>query len=104
VRSYDVARKRYTACVNGNAGQNNTPQDGNTQIRNSQDMTALGNRWQASRPRLTVAALANDAQLEQAAMQLAYDTEQVTEHVCGEPTGEDAALLRIAASPETVNQ
>jgi tetratricopeptide (TPR) repeat protein len=104
VRAYEVARKRYTACVNGNAGQNSTPQDGNTQIRNSQDMTALGNRWQASRPRLTVAALAGDGQLEQAVMQLVYDTEQVTEHVCGEPTGEDAALLRIAASPDTVNQ
>ena len=59
-------------------------------------MTALGNRWQAARPRLTVAALANDAQLEQATMQLVYDTEQVTERVCGEPTGDDAALLRIA--------
>jgi hypothetical protein len=53
---------------------------------------------------LTVAVLANDPQLEQATMQLVYDTEQVTEHVCGEPTGEDAALLRIAASPESVDQ
>ena len=67
-------------------------------------MAALSNRWQASRPRLTIAALAADGQLEQSAMQLVYDTEQVTEHVCGEPDGEDAALLRIAASPDTVNQ
>jgi hypothetical protein len=33
-----------------------------------------------------------------------YDTEQVTVRVCGEPTGEDAALLRIAASPDSVDQ
>jgi tetratricopeptide (TPR) repeat protein len=104
VRAFEVARKRYTACANGNAGQNNTPQNGNVQIQNNQAMTALGNRWQAARPRLTVAALANDAQLEQATMQLVYDTEQMTERVCGEPSGEDAALLRIAASPDTVNQ
>jgi hypothetical protein len=104
VRAFEVARKRYTACANGNAGQNNTPQNGNVQIQNNQAMTELGNRWQAARPRLTVAALANDAQLEQATMQLVYDTEQMTERVCGEPSGEDAALLRIAASPDTVNQ
>jgi hypothetical protein len=37
-------------------------------------------------------------------MQLVYDTEQVTERACGEPTGEDEALLRIAASPDSVDQ
>jgi tetratricopeptide (TPR) repeat protein len=104
LRAYNVARKRYTACANGSAGQNNPPQKGNVQIQMNQEMATLGNRWQAARPRLTVAALADDAQLEQATMQLVYDTEQVTEHACGEPTGEDAALLRIAASPESVNQ
>ena len=67
-------------------------------------MEALGNRWQAARPRLTVAALANNPQLEANTMQLIYDTEQVTEHVCGEPAGEDAALLRIAGSPNSIDQ
>ncbi len=37
-------------------------------------------------------------------MQLVYDTELATVQVCGEPTGEDAALLRIAASPDSVEQ
>jgi hypothetical protein len=89
--------------VNGNAGEN-PAQKGNTQIQHNQEMTTLGKRWQAARPRLTVAALANDAALEDATMQLVYDTERVTEDVCGAPTGEDAALLRIAASPDSVNQ
>ncbi|HEX6772117.1 MAG TPA: tetratricopeptide repeat protein [Acidobacteriaceae bacterium] len=103
VRAYETARKRYTACANGNAGE--TPaQNGATQIQNNQEMTALGNRWNAAPPRLTTAALANDANLEAATMQLVYDTEQVTAHVCGEPGGDDAALLRIATSPESVNQ
>jgi tetratricopeptide (TPR) repeat protein len=104
LRAYGVARKRYTDCANGNAGESTAPQNGNTQIQNSQEMTALGNRWQAARARLTAAALTNDSQLEKGTMQLVYDTEQVTEHVCGEPTGDDAALLRIAASPDLVDQ
>lgn len=108
IHASDVARKRYTDCIDGNAGttpaQQGNAQNGMAQIQNSQEMTALGNRWQAARPKLTLAALANDAQLEQATMQLVYDTEQVTEHVCGEPSGDDAALLRIASSPDSVNQ
>jgi tetratricopeptide (TPR) repeat protein len=103
VQASETARKRYTACANGNAGENPV-QNGKTQIQNNQEMTALGNRWKAAQPRLTIAALANDAKLEAATMQLVYDTEQVTAHMCGEPGGDDAALLRIAASPESVNQ
>jgi tetratricopeptide (TPR) repeat protein len=104
VRAFNVARKRYTSCANGTAGQNNTPKHGSTQIQNNEDMAALGTHWQNARPRLTVAALVDSAQLEQATMQLVFDTEQVTEQVCGEPTNDDAALLRIAASPESVEQ
>lgn len=103
VQAFETARKRYTACANGNAGESPV-QSGKTQILNNQEMTALGNRWKVAQPRLTTAALANDAKLEAATMQLVYDTEQVTAHVCGEPGGDDAALLRIAASPESVNQ
>jgi predicted negative regulator of RcsB-dependent stress response len=104
VRAYELARKRYIGCANGLAGQSNGPQNGRAQIENNDQMTALGNRWQSARPRLTVAALEDSAQLEQATMQLVYDTEQVTERACGEPTGEDEALLRIAASPDSVDQ
>lgn len=103
-RAYEVARKRYSACANGNAGRNQAPQNGSTQIQNNEQMAALGNRWQNARPRLTVTALVDSAQLEKSTMQLVYDTEQVTAQVCGEPTGEDAALLRIAASPDSVDQ
>ena len=104
VHAYEVARKRYSACANGNAGQSQTPQNGSAQIQNNDAMTSLGNRWQNSKLRLTVAALVDSAQLEKTTMQLVYDTEQVTAQVCGEPTGEDAALLRIAVSPDSVDQ
>jgi tetratricopeptide (TPR) repeat protein len=101
IRALEVARKRYLACANGLAGHNATPQNGSTQIQNNDQMRALGDKWQSMRPKLTVAALA-DQQLEQATMQLVYDTEQVTAQVCGEPTGEDAALLRIATSLDSI--
>jgi tetratricopeptide (TPR) repeat protein len=104
VRAYGLARKRYMACANGLSGQSNGPKNGRAQIETNDQMTTLGNRWQSARQRLTVAALVDSAQLEQATMQLVYDTEQVTERACGEPTGEDEALLRIAASPDSVNQ
>jgi tetratricopeptide (TPR) repeat protein len=101
IRARDVARKRYLACANGLAGHNAMPQNGSTQIQNNDQMRALGDKWQSMQPKLTVAALA-DPQLEQATMQLVYDTEQVTAQVCGEPTGEDAALLRIATSLDSI--
>jgi tetratricopeptide (TPR) repeat protein len=109
VRAYGVARKRYSACANGNAGQNQAAQNASTQVKNNEQMnndqmTALGTRWQNSRPKLTLAALVDSAQLEKTTMQLVYDTEQVTVRVCGEPTGEDATLLRIAASPDSIDQ
>jgi hypothetical protein len=101
IRARDVARKRYLACTNGLAGHNATPQNGSTQIHNNDQMRVLGDKWQSMRPKLTVTALA-DPQLEQATMQLVYETEQVTAQVCGEPTGEDAALLRIATSLDSI--
>jgi hypothetical protein len=104
VHASEVARKRYTACANGDAGQSKAPQNGSTQIQNNEQMTALGNRWDSTRSPLTVAALMDNAQLERATMQLVYDTEQVTEQVCGDPTGENAALLRIAASPDSIDR
>ena len=104
LHAHDVAQKRYEACANGTAGDTTTPQNGSTQIQNNQQMAALGNRWESMRPKLTVAALADDPQLEQATMQLIYDTEQVTAQVCGEPAGENAALLRIAQSPDSIDR
>jgi tetratricopeptide (TPR) repeat protein len=104
LRAREVAHRRFSACMDQISGQNNTPQNSAVQSQSHDQMNALSSRWQSARPHLTVAELADNAQLEQAAMQLVYDTEQITQRVCGEPTGEDATLLRIAASPETVDQ
>ena len=70
----------------------------------TQAMANLGTRWSAARPHLNMTDLAENPQFEQAEMQLVYDTEQITSHACGQPTGANAALLRIATSPDTVDQ
>jgi hypothetical protein len=48
--------------------------------------------------------LLNDPSLEQTLIQWIYDTEQATAAVCGAPSGDDALLLRMAQTPDAVDQ
>ncbi len=43
-----------------------------------------------------------DPAFAQNTLSLAYETERATAGPCGEPTGQDASLLRIARAPEQV--
>jgi tetratricopeptide (TPR) repeat protein len=132
IRAYEAARARFASCLSqvqggaaggagGSAGSSNgagakptspsNPTTGNQRpgtqtggTTNSADVAALAARWQQTRPRLRIADLADHPELEAAAMQLVYDTEQVTARACGQPTGLDAMLLRIAAAPDAVDQ
>ena len=106
VLAHESARQRFMTCAAAVNATDNTGANApaKTAAADADKMTALAARWQSARPHLTVADMADNAQLEQAAMQLVYDTEQITERACGEPTGENAALLRIAASPESIDQ
>jgi tetratricopeptide (TPR) repeat protein len=61
-------------------------------------------RWKELPPRLTLADLVKDPDLAQSQVQLIYDTELVTQQVCGEPGGDDALLLKIAQAPNQVEQ
>jgi tetratricopeptide (TPR) repeat protein len=61
-------------------------------------------RWQRMRQPPAIASLQSNPQLEEDAMQLVYDTESAAAAACGEPAGADAALLRIATSPEAADQ
>ncbi len=62
------------------------------------------NRWQQLPVRLTLANLEKDPELAQAQIQLIYDTELITQQVCGAPAGDDALLLRIAQAPNLVEE
>jgi tetratricopeptide (TPR) repeat protein len=61
-------------------------------------------RWQDLPPRISMADLERDPDLAQTQTQLIYDTELVTQQVCGEPGGDDALLLKIAQAPNQVEE
>jgi hypothetical protein len=64
----------------------------------------LVERWQQLPVRLSLADLEKDPELAQAQIQLIYDTELITQQVCGAPSGDDALLLRIAQAPNQVEE
>jgi len=67
-------------------------------------LQALAKRWQELPVRLSAAQLAKEPDLAESEIQLIYDTEIVTQQVCGPPTGDDALLLKIAQAPNQVEE
>jgi Flp pilus assembly protein TadD len=67
-------------------------------------LQGLVERWQKLPSKVTLAELAKDSDLAQAQIQLIYDTELITQQVCGAPTGDDALLLKIAQAPDQVEE
>jgi Flp pilus assembly protein TadD len=67
-------------------------------------LQGLLERWQKLPSKITLAELAKDPELAETQIQLVYDTELVTQQVCGAPTGDDALLLKIAQAPNQVEE
>lgn len=67
-------------------------------------LQALTDRWQHVPPKLSERDLEENAELTRNLMQLIYDTELITQQVCGAPTGDDSLLLRIAQAPNLVEE
>jgi Flp pilus assembly protein TadD len=67
-------------------------------------LQGLVERWEKLPSRITLAELAKDPELAQTQIQLIYDTELITQQVCGAPTGDDALLLKIAQAPNQVEE
>jgi Flp pilus assembly protein TadD len=67
-------------------------------------LQGLVERWQKLPSKVTLAELAKDPELAETQIQLVYDTELVTQQVCGAPTGDDALLLKIAQAPNQVEE
>ncbi len=67
-------------------------------------LQALSARWQQLPKRIALNDLENNPDLAQTQIQLIYDTETVTQQVCGPPTGDDALLLKIAQAPNQVEE
>jgi tetratricopeptide (TPR) repeat protein len=86
-----IARKRLSTCA---ASVSSTPAR----------LAALVSQWGQVPSSLTMSQLEQQPDLEQSILRLAYNTEITTAPVCGEPTGDDALLLRIAHNPQAVEQ
>jgi Flp pilus assembly protein TadD len=67
-------------------------------------LQGLVDRWEKLPPKVSSAELAKDPELAETQTQLIYDTELVTQQVCGAPTGDDALLLKIAQAPNQVEE
>jgi tetratricopeptide (TPR) repeat protein len=67
-------------------------------------LVPITQRWQQLPVRMSASELEKDPELTQAQIQLIYDTELVTQQVCGAPAGDDALLLRIAQAPNQVEE
>jgi tetratricopeptide (TPR) repeat protein len=100
LKARDIARKRFFSCVAPKAD----PAANTVPAALPPDLAALNIRWQAEPKNLTLGALIHDPRLQQQELDLVYDTELKTVHDCGTPTGDDALLLRIAQSPDAVEQ
>jgi Flp pilus assembly protein TadD len=67
-------------------------------------LQGLVDRWQKLPPKVSSAELAKNPELAETQIQLIYDTELITQQVCGAPTGDDALLLKIAQAPNQVEE
>jgi hypothetical protein len=61
-------------------------------------------RWRRLPAKISLVELEKDSELAQTQIQLIYDTELITQQVCGAPTGDDALLLKIAQGPNQVEE
>jgi Flp pilus assembly protein TadD len=68
-------------------------------------LQSLAERWKRLPAKVSLSELENDPDLAQTQIQLIYDTELLTQQVCGAPTGDaDALLLKIAQGPNLVEE
>jgi hypothetical protein len=67
-------------------------------------LQSLAERWKQLPTNISLATLENDPDLAQTQIQLIYDTELITQQVCGAPAGDDALLLKIAQAPNQVEE
>jgi tetratricopeptide (TPR) repeat protein len=67
-------------------------------------LQALTARWRQLPAKLKLRELEEDSDLAQTQIQLIYDTELLTQQLCGAPAVDDALLLKIAQAPNQVEE
>jgi tetratricopeptide (TPR) repeat protein len=99
-----IAHTRFKSCLTTSSSGRQTG-DSSTQKMNADPaevppaLQPIAARWSSEPSHLTVSDLKNDPAAEERELRLINDTETATASVCGEPTGDDAALLRLAQVP-----
>jgi tetratricopeptide (TPR) repeat protein len=67
-------------------------------------LQSLAERWKRLPAKVSLSELENDPDLAETQIQLIYDTELITQQVCGAPAGDDELLLKIAQAPNLVEE
>ena len=99
INDREIARRRVEDCLSTHGGAQVGGQLGGTPAGTAAKLAAVSTRWDAEPDHLTVADLANDPAAQERELKLINDTELATAQACGSPTGDDAALLRLAEVP-----
>ena len=86
-----LAESRFTDCTMSQPSLATQP-----------EIVALMTRWQQAANKLTVPQLQRSVDLRDTTMQLVYDTETIANHHCGNPTGDNLLLSKIAGNPGAV--
>jgi len=89
-----IAKKRFSSCAAGFGTTDKLPPA----------LEELNARWASDDVDHGRAKLLQSAARQDAAVQLIYDTEVQTSRICGVPGGDDALLLLLAKSPDTVER
>ncbi len=97
-RALATILKPFKTAPNTPAPANIAPPAASTEAVAS-PMQQLATAWAAEPQHLTAQQLMNDFALEQQEVKLIQQTELLTQAACGEPTGDDAMLLRLAQVP-----
>jgi Tfp pilus assembly protein PilF len=88
---WSAAKRRLSACTARLANGTTAPPQAST----VQEIVA---RWARPDANAKAAALLRDPARQEAALQLAYDTETRLQPLCGPATGDDALILRLASA------
>ncbi|MBN9613982.1 MAG: hypothetical protein J0G35_00275, partial [Acidobacteriales bacterium] len=89
-----IAKKRFSSCAATFGTTDKLPPG----------LEELNARWASDDVDHSRAKLLQSAARQDTAVQLIYDTEVQTSRICGAPGGDDALLLLLAKSPDTVER
>ncbi len=99
INDREIARQRLQACAASRTGVQVGGQLGASGNVAAAGLGTVKTQWDGEPAHLAVKNLMNDPAARARERKLIYDTEVATARACGNPTGDDAILLRLAEVP-----